>query len=829
MRSPLSVTIICTLLACCSLAIPSNLRAQDLGKPNIVFILTDDLGYGDISCYNPESKIQTPKIDKLATEGMKFTDAHSPSAVCTPTRYGFLTGRFAWRGVLKSGVIEGNFVPLLEENRETVASLLQKNGYHTAVFGKWHLGMTFQDGDGGPAPFSGKGWQEVDDIDFTRDILDGPNQHGFDEAIVSPGCPSDDIFNFWVENNKIPAELEVRGGVWQVGWDHEKVDTFLTYRAISFMEDHMETRPDDPFFLYLPLSVPHIPWEPPGFVQGETEAGPRGDQVFLADWCVAQVDSVLHELNITDNTILIFTSDNGPREGVNGHDSSGPLRGQKGEIWEGGHRIPLIVRWPGKIEANTRCDSLVGLIDFFSTCADMLDQDLPVGVAEDSYSILPYLSGEILKEPIREDLIHHSGAGVFSIRRGKWKLIVDTKEGGYLTGGPVPGTPGQLYDLEIDPYETNDLWEEMPELVSELQVLLELYIMQGYTRNMDDGTDSISPTAPTNLQVSNLNCRSGNLSWSPSVDSTGVALYEISGLGESRWVAGDTSCAIRDLEENMTYEITVQARDYAENISEGSTPLSFTTPECPDVALGFVMDFFFADGPASDVVSYEGVSITWDHYGDTANQFNVVDHSLEWIVSGRSAIELEFEAPLDLTIDAGFRYRYKDFWTPEWIILFWDDQGNVSEEILPIGMGILANHDPEWNQVPEEIIDLSNFAGGQVDMASITKFRIEKGAGPGTWYIDDILIGEGVTGLQSSDNSSLFDLFPNPASDWLQIFTDSYNGLDIKLVNMLGQPVYQEKMSSGTNRIDLSGFKPGIYLVIGRNEKQSITRKLIIK
>jgi len=464
----------------------SAIRAMDHEKPNIVYILADDLGFGDISCYNPDSRIHTPTVDKLAREGMMFTDAHSPSAVCTPTRYGILTGRYAWRGSLKSGVIEGNFKPLIEEGRETVASFLQDKGYRSAIFGKWHLGMTFQDADGGPVAFNSNGAQEIDAIDFKRMILDGPNNHGFGEAIVSPACPSDDVFNFWVHNNEIPNELNTEEEtIWQKGWKHEKVDTFLTYRAISFMEQHMASTPEDPFFLYLALSVPHIPWDPPGFVQGKTEAGARGDQVFLADWCLAQIDSVLHALGIADNTILIFTSDNGPRAGVNGHDSSGPLRGLKGEIWEGGHRIPLLVRWPGKVEGSSRCDSLVGLIDFFATCADLLGEDLPVHVAEDSYSILPYLLGKTLAGPIREDLIHHSGAGVFSLRKGKWKLIIDTKEGGYHSGGPVPGTPGQLYNLENEPSESNDLWEELPGLVFELSTHLQRYIKQGYTRSME--------------------------------------------------------------------------------------------------------------------------------------------------------------------------------------------------------------------------------------------------------------------------------------------------------------------------------------------------------
>jgi arylsulfatase A-like enzyme len=469
--------VLCLLYNC------SHLNAPNPNKPNIVYILTDDLGYGDISCNNPGSKINTPNIDRLATEGMKFTDAHSPSSVCTPTRYCLLTGRYAWRGALKRGVIEGNFTPLLETGRRTVATFLQENGYRTAVFGKWHLGLTYQDSSGQPAPFDERGIQSG--IDFTKNVLDGPNQHGFDEALVSPGCPSDDIFNFWVHNGKIPDNLNIGEQVWEVDWKHEKVDTMLTYRAISFMKNHVASNRDDPFFLYLPLSVPHIPWEPPGFVQGKTDAGPRGDQVFLADWCIRQIDSVLQELNLTGNTILIFTSDNGPREGVNGHDSSGPWRGQKGEIWEGGHRVPLIIRWPGKVAPNTTCENLVSLGDLFATCAALLEKDLPLDVAEDSYNILHYLLGEMPDKPIRKDIIHHSGDGVFSIRKDSWKLILDTEGGGYRNP-PVPGMPGQLYDMEADPYETTNLWSEKPGKVSELKTLLDKYKSQGHTRPIDD-------------------------------------------------------------------------------------------------------------------------------------------------------------------------------------------------------------------------------------------------------------------------------------------------------------------------------------------------------
>lgn len=463
----------------------ADLKAQGPEKPNIVYILADDLGYGDISCYNPESKINTPKIDNLATEGMKFTDAHAPAACCTPTRYCLMTGRYAWRGLLQHGVIEGNWRPLLEPGRETVASFLQKNGYHTAAFGKWHLGMRYQTKDGEPAPYDNLGVQHVEDIDFTKDVLDGPYHHGFDESKVSPGCPTDDIFNFWVHNNEIPYNLDF--SEWWViedDWEHEQVDTLITRWAIEFMEDHVSETPDEPFFLYVPLSVPHIPWLPPEFVKGMTGAGERGDQVFLADWCVEKIDSALHALGLDENTIFIFTSDNGPREGVNGHSSSGPFRGYKGDIYEGGHRIPLIVRWPGMVEANSVCDSIVGLQDLFATCAAILGQDLPVDVAEDSYNILPYFLGDTLNEPVRKDIIYNSCSSIFALRTSKWLLIAGSEGGGYYED-PVTGGTGQLYDMENDPYQTANLWSVEPELVSELKALLEEYILQGYTRKMD--------------------------------------------------------------------------------------------------------------------------------------------------------------------------------------------------------------------------------------------------------------------------------------------------------------------------------------------------------
>lgn len=455
-------------------------------KPNIVFIMTDDLGYGDISCYNPESKINTPNIDRLASQGMKFTDAHSPSAVCTPTRYSLLTGRYAWRGSLKHGVIEGPHVPLLEDGRPTIASMLQDHGYVTGAFGKWHLGMTFQNEQGQSAKIEDGKWQV--DIDFSKDITNGPMHHGFDYSSVTPGCPTDDYFNFWVENNVILGPVgfsEERNWMQSPDWQHEEVDTLITSNAMSFIRNHVNTNPDEPFFAYVPLSVPHIPWLPPEFTKGKSGAGLRGDQVVLADWCVAQVDQLLQELNVADNTIFIFTSDNGPRDGVNGHKSSGKLRGQKGEVWEGGHRIPFIARWPGKIKPNTSSDELICLSDMMATFSALVEYSMPENCGEDSFNILPVLLGMEFSSPIRDGIINHSGRGVFCIREGDWKLIVDCDNDGYHTE-VEENEKGQLFNLADDPYEQINLVEEKPEIVNELKAKLQKYKEQGYTRTILD-------------------------------------------------------------------------------------------------------------------------------------------------------------------------------------------------------------------------------------------------------------------------------------------------------------------------------------------------------
>ncbi len=440
---------------------------------NIIFIMTDDMGYGDASCYNPNSVIKTSNIDKLASEGVMFTDAHSPSAVCTPTRYSVLTGRYCWRSRLKSGVFGGYNKPLIEKDRPTVASFLKRHGYSTACIGKWHLGMNWETKDGSQPPYDGG--YEQENIDFTKPISQGPNDLAFDYFFGTSGCTTDDPPLCFIENNRTvgipnryaaedPAD-EGRILLSVEGWRHEDADFQFMNKALSFIEK--ATRKKKPFFVYLPLSVPHIPWFPHEDFKGKSGAGPRGDQVLMADYILGKIVEKVDALNISEKTLIIFTSDNGPREGINGHESAWKWRGYKGSIWEGGHRVPFIAKWPGKIEASTKSDETITLADLMATSAAIIGKKLPETAGEDSYNVLPALTGDTDGKTIHNVTIHHSGAGVFAIRKGDWKLIWESEEGGY-DDGPQPGSPGQLYNLKEDPGEQHNLFNQRHDIVSEL-------------------------------------------------------------------------------------------------------------------------------------------------------------------------------------------------------------------------------------------------------------------------------------------------------------------------------------------------------------------------
>ena len=460
----------------------NNGNSQD--HPNVILVFTDDLGYGDVSCYNPASKVQTPHLDRLAAEGMRFTDAHTSAAVCTPSRYSLLTGRYCWRTNLKRGVQGGYDLPLIEEDQLTIGRLFQENGYRTAAVGKWHVGMEWTLIDGATE-------QDEETVDHTAPLKITPLDQGFDYYFGTSGCTSDDGPFAFIRNHQIIGhrlhrveDLNVVGDgdyikdVWEAeGWAHEKADTIFTNRAVEFME--ARHREGDPFFVYLALSLPHIPWLPPDFMKGTTEAGPREEQVALIDYCMGEIDSALKRMGLMENTLVIFSSDNGPRQGVNGHQSAGKLRGYKGSIFEGGHRVPLIIRWPGQIEKNSRSDETVCMTDFMATFAALLGDSLASHEGEDSYNMLPLLLGETYQSPFRESTVHHSGGGAFAIRKGDWKIIFGEVEHGEMPGDPSTWkNSGYLFNMREDPYETNNVYSNYPEIVEEMNALLASYLSE---------------------------------------------------------------------------------------------------------------------------------------------------------------------------------------------------------------------------------------------------------------------------------------------------------------------------------------------------------------
>jgi len=462
-------------------------------KPNIVFIMADDMGYGDLGCYNKNSKIPTPNMDRLAADGMRFTDAHSPSAVCTPTRYGVLTGRYCWRSRLKRGVLGGYSPALIDTERMTVASMLKQHGYATACIGKWHLGLG-----------------NSKKTDYDKPLVPGPNSLGFDYFYGIPA--SLDMTPYcYIENDRpvekptltIEAGKANEDGWWRPGaiapgFKHVEVLPRLTEKAVNYIDNHAKTSPDKPFFMYFALSAPHCPIAPADFVKGRSKAGGYGDFVVEVDWTVGQVVKALKRNGLTDNTLIIVTSDNGSpgrtkvkRDPysvieVYGHYPNGDLRGVKADAWDGGHREPFIARWPGRIPAGTTNDEIICLTDLMATCAAIVGAKLPDNAAEDSFNILPALSGQKLNKPIREAIVHHSLSGMFAIRQGKWKLILGLGSGGFTKPQKIEPKPvgpkGQLYNLEDDLAESNNLWSKHPEIVERLTKLLERYKERGRTR-----------------------------------------------------------------------------------------------------------------------------------------------------------------------------------------------------------------------------------------------------------------------------------------------------------------------------------------------------------
>ena len=477
--------------------------------PNIIYILADDLGSNDLSFGNPSASIQTPNIDRLAEEGMRFTDAHSPSAVCTPTRYGILTGRYAWRSRLKSGVLVGVDSVLIEPDRKTVGHLLQENGYHTAVVGKWHLGLNWVKKETLEALFEGDNkWAATrTHIDYSKSVTSGAREAGFDYSYVIPSS-LDIMPYYYLENNEVvdgadgftegkEQSVHGRGVFWRAGemspsFVHEEVLATFTEKATSYITSRSDS--GQPFFLYLPLSAPHTPWLPTDSLNGSSNAGTYGDFVQQVDRSVGQILAVVDDLGISGNTLVIVTSDNGAdwneqdKENFD-HLANGELRGRKADIWEAGHRIPFVARWPGNIPSGTQSDALISLTDLMATLANLLNADLDENMGEDSMDMLPILLGEAADSSSRQSIVHHSLDGMFAVRKGDWKLILGRGSGGFTTPrrySPEMGEPiGQLYDIVSDPSETTNLYLEQPDLVTELTELLNQYVETGRSNGID--------------------------------------------------------------------------------------------------------------------------------------------------------------------------------------------------------------------------------------------------------------------------------------------------------------------------------------------------------
>ena len=494
----------------------SGCTSDEEKYPNIVYILADDMGFGDVSGLNPDAKISTPNLDRLAQEGITFTDAHSGSAVCTPTRYGILTGRYCWRTPLKNSVLWPWDGPLIEPDRPTIGDFLKQHGYTTACIGKWHLGWEWStlDGSGMNDDIPLGKWDQAirgktaDKIDFSAEIKNGPITRGFDYYF------GDDVPNFppycFIENNRTiglpsmmkPDTMYGNPGIMVEGWNLEEVMPALTLKVVEYIkagagEGIFKRKQDKPFFLYFPLTAPHTPIAPTADFKGTSDAGAYGDFVQEVDWTVGQVMKALEEAGLAENTLLIFTSDNGSpgRDGTNmggstssvrayGHNPSHVFRGIKADIWEGGHHVPFFARWPGKINPGSESGEIICHTDLLATCAAILNKPLPDNAGEDSYNILPALQGEQYDKPIREATVHHSIDGSFAIRQGKWKLELCGGSGGWSKPGNNQvkdmGLPVvQLYDLSTDPQEENNLYEQYPGIVEGLTSLLQKYMDEG--------------------------------------------------------------------------------------------------------------------------------------------------------------------------------------------------------------------------------------------------------------------------------------------------------------------------------------------------------------
>ena len=469
--------------------------AAESTRPNVIFVLADDLGIGDVSPTNPDCRIKTPHLQTMADEGITFLDAHSSSSVCTPTRYGVLTGRYNWRSRLARGVLSGTSDHLIPADRATVAHLLNKIGYHTQMIGKWHLGW-----DWARADKSEKKWQ---DIDFSKPVENGPDINGFDGYYGH--CGSLDMPPYvWVDTGKVTAIPERQEGVTReedpYGWyrkgpigpdfDIEQVLPHLFQKSVAYINERAADAKDGkPFFLYLPLPAPHTPIVPIPPFKDASRINPYADFVMQVDHHMGELFAALQSAGLDENTLVFFTSDNGCSPQGNfdvlrehGHDPSAGFRGHKADIYEGGHRVPLIARWPAGIKGGQQTDALACLTDLYATMRDITGQAREDNGGEDSFSLVPAFKGKA--ETARKTLISHSIGGSFSIREGDWKLCLSSGSGGWSAPREAEAKkqdlpPLQLYNLKEDRAERNNLHEKRADRVASLLAVLDREVSTG--------------------------------------------------------------------------------------------------------------------------------------------------------------------------------------------------------------------------------------------------------------------------------------------------------------------------------------------------------------
>lgn len=473
--------------------------------PNILFILADDLGYGDVSCYNPEAKIPTPRLDRLAAEGMRFTDAHSPSTVCTPSRYSLLTGRMAFR-TGKPVVFTGAGGPnLIEAGRLTLPEMLRQKGYYTAMTGKWHIGLTFQDTEGKPVLDGSP--EAIKRIDWSRPIPDAPIHRGFNQFFGTACCPTTDWLYAFIDGDRVPVPPEkavdlnlypknvytedFRKGFIAPDFDVAEIDQIFLRKSTEFLDQHNKQSPEKPFFLLHSTQAVHLPSIPAEAFRDKTTAGPHGDFIAQLDSTVGALLDKLDQLGIAENTIVMISSDNGSEVTTvvnmrkdHKHDGVRPWRGVKRDQWEGGHRVPFIIRWPGKVAAGSVSNQTVCLTDVMATCASIVGTNLPNEAAEDSFDLKSVLLAGDSDQPLRPYTLHQTMSFKMAIRKGPWKYLDHPGSGGndyhrwqgldaYILEEKAPDAPGQLYQLGDDPGETTNLYFKHPEIVAELKAQLD--------------------------------------------------------------------------------------------------------------------------------------------------------------------------------------------------------------------------------------------------------------------------------------------------------------------------------------------------------------------